>query len=674
MSVIFAFDPGTHAIGWAVLADAGDMPMTCGAHLFAIAAPGAEALAARFEAARHRRRRRARLARVRRALADFGLIPDSRDGRRSFFAIDPYAARLRGLTHELDDAWFGRALLHLACRRGVPGRNSATPGPPRLPIECLDTASRRLRPGIDPARTPLFTRADIVAEFQALWARQAEPRGLTATERDQFAAIAFADPPARRPPARQARDPHVAIPVREATRLLDRLTRSYGVPDEILIEAPLAKEPRKSPERGRARREAVFARMAGPDGVALCPYSGTPFSRADLETGLFEIDHVVPLARGGAPDLANEVLCLASANRAKGMDMPGPDISARRRPRASRAGRQPGGFCLRQSRDLARIVARLTILFGRRAPVRLIAPPFAPADRLKDRRDHRHHALDAAALLAATRPGTPLPATDTLLATAQLSLHVDRRPRGMMHEETIHRIRERDGGQEISVRKPVSGLGRLDAARFASASRHHGREADRGLARHVRITRPAATAIILPPNRRGAPQRAVFPALNHHLDIVSLRDGRWRAFAATLHDRLQPGWRPEWERQRIGGRLVMRLCRNDVIALHASQDTVLLRIVRIVASRGLVWAADLAAAGDLAARHADPSDPFRFRFLSANALQEGKASAIRHGPGDTGPGSLQVTVRSGTRRNGPRRPERDGRTATDSFCRPARRP
>ncbi len=49
----------------------------------------------------------------------------------------------------------------------------------------------------------------------------------------------------------------------------------------------------------------------------ICPYTGKCISMPDLETDTYEVDHVIPRAKGGTDALDNLVLCVADKNRRK---------------------------------------------------------------------------------------------------------------------------------------------------------------------------------------------------------------------------------------------------------------------------------------------------------------------------------------------------------------------
>jgi CRISPR-associated endonuclease Csn1 len=153
--------------------------------------------------------------------------------------------------------------------------------------------------------------------------------------------------------------------------------------------------------------------------------------------------------------------------------------------------------------------------------------------------------------------------------------------------------------------------------------------------RRVRLLKPKANAIAVKDRRTGKPYRAVVPDENWCLDVVSFRDGKgghiWKAFAATLFDVNQPGWRPLWERDKMGGKLVMRLHKGDMVEID-DKDGVR-RVKRVVRTRadGVVYLVTNHEAGDYQKRHdADEEvDSFRWDFPSVAALNERNAIKIR---------------------------------------------
>jgi len=182
-------------------------------------------------------------------------------------------------------------------------------------------------------------------------------------------------------------------------------------------------------------RLRLYRELCGTDGLsAFCVYTGEQISVSRLFSPEVEVDHLLPFSRTLDDSVANKVLCLARANRQKGDRSPweafghSPDgyswdgmlerASRLRRNRYRRFAEEAmqkyaetGGFLARQLTDTA-YMSRLA-----REYISFICPPnkvwtttgqltgmlrgkwglnkLLSHDDLKNRRDHRHHAIDA---------------------------------------------------------------------------------------------------------------------------------------------------------------------------------------------------------------------------------------------------------------------------------------
>ena len=204
-------DIGTNSIGWCALRlDADDRPegiVRTGVRIFADGrSPKTLAsLAAERRQARQMRRRHDRVlkrqARFMAGLIRFGLMPADDDERLQLSRLDPYELRSKGLDHPLTTHEFGRALYHLAKRRGFRSsrktrsedesetgkissaiqrtREAITEAGCRTMGEYLarrhdQRVTVRARTTSDGKEYQLYTqRAMIADEFDALWAAQA---------------------------------------------------------------------------------------------------------------------------------------------------------------------------------------------------------------------------------------------------------------------------------------------------------------------------------------------------------------------------------------------------------------------------------------------------------------------------------------------------------------------
>lgn len=208
-------------------------------------------------------------------------------------------------------------------------------------------------------------------------------------------------------------------------------------------------------------------------------------------------------------------------------------------------------------------------------------------------------------------PGFAETATRMVRATI-VSRKPDHGKGGALHEETAYGI-VRDEAEaavigNLVTRKPVTALsaGEVDCVRdpvlrcelqaavapfrddkgkirdekgFKAAlkafSDERGRRGREQGVRRVRIGKVQKEFMPIRNRDSGAVYKALIAGENHHIDIVQMRDGTWRGFGATRFEVNQPDFRPKWERQKLGGKLVMRLHKGDPIIINIDgQDRV----------------------------------------------------------------------------------------------------
>lgn len=159
-------------------------------------------------------------------------------------------------------------------------------------------------------------------------------------------------------------------------------------------------------------------------------------------------------------------------------------------------------------------------------------------------------------------------------------------------------------------------------SRFGTeAQPHTGR--DQGV-RRVRIGKEKQGAVVIKDRRTGAAYKALLPGENHHIDIVQMRDGTWRGFAATLFDVNQKGWRPTWEAQKLGGKLVMRLHKGDAVEIDSKTRTGVREIMivhRLEVSANRVRLVPHNEGGDIDKRHKDKDDPLNWDWPVFNGMK-----------------------------------------------------
>ena len=276
-------------------------------------------------------------------------------------------------------------------------------------------------------------------------------------------------------------NPTVHIGLNQLRRVVNRLIKRYGPPEQIAIE--LARELKLDDERkreintrNRQNREAAEQRskklveigMADKGGNRAllklweelnrdnaldrrCIYTGQQISIEMLFSGTVEVDHILPFSATLDDSNDNRLLCMREANREKRKHSPyeafghradWEDIAARaaRLPRGKRWRFEPdamshfdkqGGFLARQLVDtqyLSRLAreylgalypdrgedsshvwvspGRLTEMLRRSWGLNSLLPDHnfgGGADQPKNRRDHRHHAVDAAVIAVTDR-------------------------------------------------------------------------------------------------------------------------------------------------------------------------------------------------------------------------------------------------------------------------------
>ena len=167
--------------------------------------------------------------------------------------------------------------------------------------------------------------------------------------RDAVGADPTKDPENDGEPARYGRfpNPTVHIGLNQLRRVVNRLIDSYGKPEEMVVE--LARDLKSNKEqrdkirsqqnKGASdnkrftewlekeeqsvtsnilRKLRLWEEQKSPSNVLVCPYTGQPLSFTMVVDSRTEIDHVLPFSRTLDNSSANMVVCLASANRAKG--------------------------------------------------------------------------------------------------------------------------------------------------------------------------------------------------------------------------------------------------------------------------------------------------------------------------------------------------------------------
>ncbi len=223
---------------------------------------------------------------------------------------------------------------------------------------------------------------------------------------------------------------------------------------------------------------------------------------------------------------------------------------------------------------------------------------------------------------------------------------VYRKTLGGLTDKEIERVRDPQLRRELqSVRDGLADAGKkpdakaLSAALIAWATTQAEAEEvrtgrPRNPVRHVRLLKPEASCVEIINRETDKPYKALVPGQNWCMDIVSVRDGNgsfeWKGFAATYFEVNRKGWRPQWERDKIGGKLVMRLHKGDLVEID-DRDGVrrVKRVVRLAPSNNLVYLAGHNEGGDLQKRHDDADDPFRWDFANIGGMAARNARKVK---------------------------------------------
>jgi CRISPR-associated endonuclease Csn1 len=126
--------------------------------------------------------------------------------------------------------------------------------------------------------------------------------------------------------------------------------------------------------------------------------------------------------------------------------------------------------------------------------------------------------------------------------------------------------------------------------------------------------------------------RAVIPGDNYCMDIVETPDGKWHSLGITRFEAHKDGWEEKWRGAHPDGRLVMRVRNGDVIKLeHDGQEQAML-VVRLNVSGNRFYLAPHNETGELAKRHADPEDEFRWDLATVSKLKGRRARLVHVSP------------------------------------------
>lgn len=454
----------------------------------------------------------------------------------------------------------------------------------------------------------------------------------------------------------------------------------------------------------------------------ICTYTGQPIAFHQVFSAEIEIEHILPFSRTLDDSMTNKTVTFRDVNRGKRNQAPeeadwtgpryrggyeGIQQRADALPRNKAWRFKPGamekyeaehrGFLDRQLNEtrhlskLAReyvsplvnheehennvwvVTGQLTALLRGRWGLNF--------SNVKNRDNHRHHAVDAATIGVIDRSllmemarragvkesGDQLeeivkdvpPPPGFVVADRDFRQNVRERTQalivshkaehgrgGALHEDTAYGLVDPARGEDgnLVYRKALDGLtakevGRIrdlnlrkrliehlaligvkdsDKTAWPAALREFGRAEN---IRRVRLLKKEDGVVLVKDRRTGAPYKALIPGENHHMDIVEGPDGVWRGYAATVFGANQKGSEPRWKTDLPGARLIMRLHKGDVVELEDGGERKIKRVVRISPSNNIVYLAGHDEGGELAKRHDDKDDTFRWDFANIGKLK-----------------------------------------------------
>lgn len=318
---------------------------------------------------------------------------------------------------------------------------------------------------------------------------------------------------------------------------------------------------------------------------------------------------------------------------------------------------------------------------------------FTNPNQPKNRKDHRHHAIDGFVLACTTRGllnriaresgraeeldldrlfpkesfPDPFPGYREALADRLKRIVVSHKPdhglapgsqdrvtvtSGKLLEETAYGLvdEEIDGKRyNLVTRKPVAGLkvGEIDRVRdaglrerlqeLAYRARQDGVKLEDALAdferetgiRRVRILKTEQSVRVV--EHGDGYRKAYSPGSNHRIEIFELPDGKWDGECISTIDANTPGFVPAWPGQNPGARLVMRLHKGDLVEADREGEPKIFRVTSLW-DQGTLPLAPHNEAGSLDKRHKDKDDPFRWWYASYSGLKKANARLVRVDP------------------------------------------
>lgn len=463
-----------------------------------------------------------------------------------------------------------------------------------------------------------------------------------------------------------------------------------------------------------------------------CPFTGTAISIEMLLSDEVEVEHLIPFSVSLDDSAGNKVVAMRFANRNKGNRTPyqafgdspviggfpydWDQITARAAglpktkrwrfaPDALDRFKEEGGFLARQLNEtgwFARMAkdylaaltgpyktwvlpGRLTAMIRGKWGLNDLLPDHNYSDA-KNRKDHRHHAIDAVVagltdrgllnMMARAydeerdRVVIPVPwegFRDDLAARLEamvVSHKPDHGAGGKLHEDTAYGVVRRaapgqpDEDGNLVYRKAFEALNEKEVSRIRDRrlrdllATHLAETAARGLRhdeglrdfrarqndaegpyrhiRHVRLLKREDPGYLVSiGDGSGIAYKAYSAGANAFIDVCETSDGKWVGEVATVFQANRPGHRPSWHHPGSGLRFVMRVHKGDLIRVVGDNGPVIMVAYQLEAAAGRFRLAPHQETGSLQERHADPDDPFRWLIASYSRLKAMGAERVR---------------------------------------------
>lgn len=476
-----------------------------------------------------------------------------------------------------------------------------------------------------------------------------------------------------------------------------------------------------------------------------CIYSGRPIGIEMLFCGAVDIDHILPWSKTLDDGQGNRILCLREANRAKGNRAPAevPEWVANYDAILERANRLPQNKRWRFARDamaqfekqrdfldrqltdtqyLARlahdylgslypdeepdadgvlfrrnhvivVTGRMTEMLRRTWHLNDLLPDhnYGETVKGKNRKDHRHHAIDAAVIGVMTRSllqkiasaagrgeevgsedalrkiSPPWPSFRDDLGAVVRNIVVSHKPdhgtlprpgrggtAGRLHNDTAYGITgelDEKGNTIVVRRKALLSLTDKDMSSIRDQElRHRLHSAASGLTgnefkaallrfsqqdqkfggvRRVRVTEPLSVIPIR--DRDGVAYKGYKGDANYRYDVWELKDGRWVAEVISMFQAHQADWTSPIRTINPTARKVLSLHQNDMVAYdHPTLGSVRGIVVKFGVN-GQITLVPHNEAGDLKRRDAmaQDADPFKYYAPTAGGLKKIKLRQVR---------------------------------------------